>query len=124
MTNAKAKRNASPKPGSTQQEQIFNADGTLRGVYYCQPSTRRGAVVSVTLGRTRNSDPSKRLTRALIVEGRDFPALYADVVNSVAAWHGVTDNDLSRAMHGSMSKFLELSGLVLREVTYQQAEPK
>lgn len=101
---------------------IFKADGTLNGLSYCRASTRRGAVLSVSIGRKSGQ---KGLTTSLLVDGYDFFEAYANAVNLLAEYHGLTDQpDLLAEMHSTAQAFLKVKGLVTKrvEVVYQQVQ--
>jgi len=98
-------------------EKVMNADGTIRGLVYCKPSTKRGAVLSAAI---RRGQPDG-LSTSMIVDGKDFQAVYRAMVNVIAGHLGVIEgSDLLAKMHGSAGAFLTKYGLQLTEVCYQQ----
>lgn len=102
------------------RELIFKPDGTVRGLYYRVPSTRRGAVLTINLGN-RKKPPFLRTS--MIVDGRDFNEVYQNAVAKVAEWYSVTDAVMLTDLFTSGTRFLATNNLVLREVRYQQIQP-
>lgn len=99
---------------------IFKPDGTLRGLSYGKPSTRRGAVLNVTIDRKK----PKKLVTALIVDGKDFGEVYRQIVGLIADHYEITqDHELVQAMVDSQKVFLLANSLVVRPVCYMQVTP-
>jgi hypothetical protein len=95
--------------------QLFNADGTVRGVNYGVASGKRGAMLSVTL--RRGAKDGKKLTTGFIVDGVDFGKVYAQVVTMVADFYDLPGDDPMRAdMVSSKAAFLAAKGLVIKPV--------
>ena len=98
-------------------ERAMNADGTIRGLVFCNQSTRRGAVLSVAIRRGKPGG----LYTSKIVDGKDFRAVYREMVNVIADHLGVAEgSELRLKMHGSADAFLAKYRLRLVEVRYQQ----
>jgi hypothetical protein len=98
-------------------EKFMNADGTIRGLVFCNPSKTRGAVLQVAIKR---GSPDGFMT-SMIVDGKDFRAVYREMVKAVAGHFGIAGNsDLIGKMHGSVEAFLAKYGLQLAEVRYEQ----
>jgi hypothetical protein len=100
---------------------IFREDGTIRGLNYCKPSTRRGAVISFNAPNDRRQ---KGLRTTYMVDGDDFRFQYGKMVERIAEHYAVPDNSPIRtAMRSSIDAFLQRSNLRLVEVRYEQAVP-
>ena len=98
-------------------ERAMNADGTIRGLVFCNQSTRRGAVLSVAIRRGKPGG----LYTSKIVDGKDFRAVYREMVNVIADHLGVAEgSELRLKMHGSADAFLAKYRLRLVKVRYQQ----
>lgn len=98
-------------------EKVMNADGTIRGLVFGNPSTRRGAVLSVAIRRGKPGG----LYTSMIVDGKDFQAVYREMVNVIAGHLGVEEgSELRLKMHSSADAFLSKYRLRLVEVRYQQ----
>ena len=98
-------------------ERAMNADGTIRGLVFSNQSTRRGAVLSVAIRRGKPGG----LYTSKIVDGKDFRAVYREMVNVIADHLGVAEGgELRLKMHGSADAFLAKYRLRLVEVRYQQ----
>lgn len=102
-----------------EMDNIFAADGTLRGVCYCRPSTRRGAVVSIKL--LKKSEPG-HVNTSLIVTGADFRKVYAQVVDIVTKAHQLpTEGPIRDAMVATQAAFMQRYRLKLMEVRFETA---
>lgn len=98
-------------------EKVMNADGTIRGLVFCNPSTRRGAVLTVAIRRGKPGG----LSTSMIVDGKDFRAVYREMVNVIAGHLEIAEgSELRLKMHGSADAFLAKYRLRLVEVRYQQ----
>ena len=95
----------------------FNDDGTIRGLHYCNPSTKRGAVLQVTIDR---GQPDALVT-SKIVDGKDFRTVYREMVNSIAGHYGISsESEIGKKMHSSVEAFLARNGLKLIEIRFEQ----
>ncbi|MFN9470943.1 hypothetical protein [Acidovorax sp.] len=102
-----------------EMDNIFAADGTLRGVCYCRVSTRRGAVVSIRV--LKKSEPG-HVSTSLIVTGADFHKVYAQVIDIVATARQLpTEGPIRKAMEASKAAFMERYRLKLTEVRFETA---
>lgn len=102
-------------------ERVMNADGTIRGLVFCKPSTRRGAVLSVAIQR----DKPGGLCTSRIVDGNDFRAVYREMVNVIAGHLKIPEgSELRLKMHASADAFLAKYRLRLVDVRYQQLVPE
>lgn len=98
-------------------EKVMNADGTIRGLVFCNPSTRRGAVLTAAIRRGKPGG----LSTSMIVDGKDFRAVYREMVNVIAGHLEIAEgSELRLKMHGSADAFLAKYRLRLVEVRYQQ----
>lgn len=103
----------------SEMDNIFAADGTLKGVCYCKASTRRGAVVS--LRALKKSEPG-HVSTSLIVTGADFSKVYAQVVDIITKAHQLpTEGPIRNAMVASRAAFMEKYRLKLTEVRFETA---
>ncbi len=102
-----------------EMDNIFAADGTLRGVCYCRVSTRRGAVVSIRV--LKKSEPG-HVSTSLIVTGADFHKVYAQVVEIITKARQLpTEGPIRNAMVASRAAFMEKYRLKLTEVRFETA---
>ena len=101
-------------------EKIMNPDGTIRGLVFCKPSAKRGAVLSVAIQRGKPGG----LSTSMIVDGKDFQAVYRAMVKVIAGHLGVAEGgELMTTMYGSADAFLTKYRLRLVEVRYLQVTP-
>lgn len=115
----KAAAKSVSQPKMTLRETIFKTDGTVRGVDYGKPSTRRGAVLQIRL----KSEDAGKFQTSLLVDGKDFHAVYSSVVKMVAEHFKLKhDDDLFGELVASKEKFLQSKGLTTKrvEVAYEQ----
>ncbi|CAN7676912.1 hypothetical protein LJR194_005425 [Acidovorax sp. LjRoot194] len=95
----------------------MNQDGTIRGLVYCAPSGKRGAVLQVSI---RRGTPNG-FTTSMIVDGKDFRTVYREIVDAIVHHYDFAEgNELIRKMHESTDIFLKKYGLRLKEVRYEQ----
>lgn len=102
------------------RQTLFKPDGTLRFLHYCVASGKRGAVLQISC-KVRGLP---LLRTALIVDGKDFSAVYERAVRVLAeAFNRGCDEELIGEMLATSKAFIRQSGLQLVEVTYQQVVP-
>lgn len=102
---------------SASVERVMNADGTIRGVHYCAPSGKRGAVLQVAIRRNAPNG----FTTSMVVDGKDFRTIYRSIIATVEGHYKIeAGSELSRKMHESVDAFLAKSGLRLIDVRYEQ----
>ncbi len=98
---------------------LFAKDGSLAGVFYCKPSTRRGAVMSITILPKQHPAHLRTCVR---VTGADFNKAYARVVKTILeAYRLPVDGEMHAAMLATSSLFLKKNRLKLIEVRYETA---
>lgn len=103
------------------RQTLFKPDGTLRFLHYCVASGKRGAVLQISC-KVRGLP---LLRTALVVDGKDFSAVYERAVRVIAeAFDLGSDEELVGDMLATSQAFLRQSGLHLVEVTYKQVVPQ
>ncbi|CAE6821500.1 hypothetical protein R70006_06221 [Paraburkholderia domus] len=112
----KKKRASSRYDPVSLRERLFNDDGTITGMSYSSASGKRGAVLSVSTTRPGK----KRLATSLLVDGRDFPEVFAVAVQLIADFHDVPSDDPLRVdMLASKAAFLAAKELTTRRVVIE-----
>lgn len=108
-----------PSPGDISRatalrSKIFSAEGLLRGVSYRKPSGQRGPALIIGLNR-RSDNP---LTTSLGLGCVDFFDVWDDLVDLLAAYHGVPKkHPLRDEMVDSAHRFLKAKNLRTRRAT-------
>lgn len=97
--------------------EVMNEDGSIRGITYCAPSGKRGAVLQVALRRGKPGG----LSTSMMVDGRDFRTVYQEVVTMIIGFYGFDgQSEIAQKMQGSADAFLKRYGLQLTEIRYEQ----
>ena len=81
--------------------EIFNEDGTIKGIIFGKPSTTRGVVLVVAI---RKGQPDGIHTS--FAAGQHFREAYKKAVNAVVQAHHIVDKKLIKLMHASIDAFL------------------
>lgn len=101
----------------TLSERVMSDDGTIRGLVYCAPSGKRGAVLQVSVRRGK----PEGFSTSMIVDGRDFRSVYREIVTTIIGFYGFEQNsELAQRMLQSADAFLKRYGLQLTEIRYEQ----
>ena len=96
--------------------EIFNEDGTPKGVYLVKASGRRPMSIQVSMGKGN-------LNKFYTLPGNDFLSAWSRAVNELAAYRGVErgSSEYHRLL-ASRAAFMQKYGLRTRKVEYLQAE--
>jgi hypothetical protein len=103
----------------TFRHNIFNPDGTLRGVYYLEACGKRSEGLNVRL----TAKGVGTVSTCFSVENTDWPVAWARAVGALADFWGVArGSDTHLAMLDSREAFMKTRGLTTHTVTivYQQ----
>lgn len=106
------------KPATTlsARDRVFDADGTIKGLKFSAASGRRPAILAISIARGTVNP----LVTGFSVEGKDFRAVYTNVVHLIAAYYEVLqDQGLVAEMLATCDVFLKKSNLRLEPVVIQ-----
>lgn len=93
---------------------IFNADGTLRGIYYLEASGKRSECLNVRL----TVKGVGTVSTCFSVENTDWPVAWARAVGALADFWGIErGSDTHLLMLDSQGAFMRKHGLTTHTVT-------